>query len=358
MLSGTNAAHNMKKILLLSLLGFIACKKNVEIVEVPTEKQTSWMEVPGFTGTNRILLSSGRSDEALYLQQPYFFTEYKNSKITQYAAGLPTDIGIRLPISSRFTATAYSDTILRVFSNSNPITSPTGGYFNIKKIDPAAKVIQNLLATAYSKTMAINQNGVLAFFYTTGQPRFNLMLMKVTTSANYPYVDTVFTKIVHLEKTGIGAYIRQLATVNDYFLVEIPSQGLYKIREDGTVTKVEFLKAIDAFYAWQGKVYGHAEWGTAYVSDNNADSWQPFEGIPAFMTSSQFYTVKDSLIGASRDNIYTLKWENNRFTTRFLKNDGLENVQINGVEVLKDSVYVATTAGLFVKPVSTFFEGK
>lgn len=346
----------MKKILFLAFVGFLACKKSVEIVEVPTEKQTSWMEVPGFSGIGRIFLGSGRSDAALYFQQPYFFTEYKNSKITQYGAGLPTDIDIRLPISSQFTATAYSDTILRVFSNTNPITSPTGGYFNLKQIDPAARAIQTRAVPF--RAMAINENGVLALVYTTDQPQFNLLLMKVTTSANYPYVDTIFTRKVRIARTSVGAYIRQVETVGDYFLVGIPAQGLYKIREDGTVTKVEFLKAIDAFYAWQGKVYGHAEWGTAYISDNNADSWQPFEGIPAFMTSSQFYTVKDSLIGASRDNIYTLKWENNRFTTRFLKNDGLENVQINGVEVLKDSVYVATTAGLFVKPVAVFFEGK
>lgn len=346
----------MKKILFLALVGFIACKKNVEIVEVPTEKQTSWMEVPGFSGTGRILLGSGRSDAALYFQQPYFFTEYKNSKITQYGAGLPTDIDIRLPISSRFTATAYSDTILRIFSNTNPITSPTGGYFNLKQIDPAARAIQTRAVPF--RAMAINENGVLALVYATGQPHFNLLLMKVKTSADYPYVDTVFTKKVRIDKTSLAAYIRQVETVGDYFLVGIPGQGLYKIREDGAVTKVEFLKAIDAFYTWQGKVYGHAEWGTAYVSDNNGDSWQALEGIPAFMTSSGFYTVKDSLIGANRDNIYTLKWENNRFTTRFLKNDGLENVQINGVEVLKDSVYVATTAGLFVKPIAVFFEGK
>jgi hypothetical protein len=70
------------------------------------------------------------------------------------------------------------------------------------------------------------------------------------------------------------------------------------------------------------------------------------------------FTIKDSLIGVHRDNIYTLKWDNTNYTTRFLKNDGFENVKINGIEVLKDSVYVATTSGLFVKSVKAFFEGK
>ncbi len=76
------------------------------------------------------------------------------------------------------------------------------------------------------------------------------------------------------------------------------------------------------------------------------------------MTTSNYYVIKDSLVGAYRDSLFTLKWSGSSYTQRFLKNDGAEGTSINGVEILRDSVFIATTSGLFAKPVSTFFEGK
>ncbi len=74
------------------------------------------------------------------------------------------------------------------------------------------------------------------------------------------------------------------------------------------------------------------------------------------MTTSNYYNIKDSLVGAYRDNLFTLTWSGSNYTQRFLKNDGVENTRINGVEILRDSVYIATTSGLFAKPTSTFFD--
>jgi hypothetical protein len=348
----------MKKVLLLCLTLF-ACKKTIEIVEVPVEKKNSWAEIKSFSGTDRVFLSSGRSDNALYLQQPYFFTEYMPNTPTQYAAGLPTNIDIRLPIAKDFTALAYNDTMLRVMSNTNPITFPTGGYFNLKQIDPSVTSIQTRFFSLF-KSMAINKNDIVLLNYNNNKPSnpFTFILMKIKTGREYPYVDSIYSKTITLPRTGIGGYVRHMAAVKDFFLVEIPSEGLFKIKEDGTFKKTSSMKTLDAFYEWQGKIYAHAEWDTVYISTDDGDTWQSYSGIPNFMTLSEFYTVKDSLIGVHRDNIYTLKWNNPNYTTRFLKNDGLENVRINGVEVLKDSVYVATTSGLFVKSVTAFFEGK
>jgi hypothetical protein len=349
----------MKKMLLLSILGFLACKKTIEIVEVPVEKKNSWAEIKNFSGTNRLFLSSGRSADAIYLQQPYFFTEYKPNNVTQYGAGLPTDITIRLPINNQFTAQAYSDTFLRIMSHLNPIASPTGGYFNLKQVDPSLTNIQTRFSTLF-KSMAINKNDIVLLNYNNNRPSnpFTFMLMKVKTSLIFPYADSVFTKIITLPRTGTGAYVRHIAAVKDFFLVEIPAEGLFKIKEDGTFKKTSSMKTLDAFYEWQGKIYAHAEWNTVYISTDDGDTWQSYSGIPQFMTLSEFYTVKDSLVGVNNDNIYTLKWNNENYATRFLKNDGLENVKINGIEILKDSVYVATTSGLYVKSLGLFFEGK
>jgi hypothetical protein len=76
------------------------------------------------------------------------------------------------------------------------------------------------------------------------------------------------------------------------------------------------------------------------------------------VTTSNYYLVKDTLVGAYSDNMFTLTWSGSNYKQRFLKNDGIENTRINGIEILRDSVYAATTSGLFAKPVSKFFEGK
>jgi hypothetical protein len=95
-----------------------------------------------------------------------------------------------------------------------------------------------------------------------------------------------------------------------------------------------------------------------FISADNGENWQEYSGINDMMTTSQYYTVKDSLVGTYRDVLFTLKWNGLNYYMRFLKNDALAGTRINGVEVLRDSVYAATTSGLFVKPVAAFFDGR
>src|SRR5688572_32842818 len=120
-------------ILTCTFLMFFSCRKKVEVKEVEVDRKYSWTELKRFTGTEKIFLSSGGSTDALYFQQPFFFTELRNqnenSGITIYGAGLPTDIYLRVPISANYTAYPYSDTVLRVFNNANPTVTPSGGYF-------------------------------------------------------------------------------------------------------------------------------------------------------------------------------------------------------------------------------------
>ncbi len=349
--------------IIFSLFLFLSCKKKIEIIEVPVDKKYSWTEIKRFTGTEKIFLSSGSSTDAIYLQQPYFFTEVRNQNIntgiTVYGASLPTDIATRIPITGNFCAFPYSDTILRVINNLNPTVSPSGGYFNLKQIDSTLTSIQKYYNIMF-KSMVINKNGTLLLAYynnRVSQP-FTFMMLKIKTNSSYPYIDTLFSKTITITRTSIDAYIRHISAVNDYFLIDLSGNGIYKIIEDGTFNKVYNSATVDAFYEWQGKVYAHAEWDRLLISTNNGDTWQEFSGINSSMTTSNYYVIKDSLVGAYRDNLFTLKWSGSSYTQRFLKNDGAEGTSINGVEILRDSVFIATTSGLFAKPVSTFFEGK
>ena len=93
-------------------------------------------------------------------------------------------------------------------------------------------------------------------------------------------------QIINVERTSryVSSYIHIMTAVEDYFLIDCGDEGIYKIREDGTISRVNQL--------------------------------------------------------------------------RTLKNDGLEQVSINGVEQLGDTVYLGTTSGLFKRPLSKFFETK
>lgn len=356
----------MKHKFTLALAGLfliVACEKRTEILEIPTEKKYSWIEKKRFTGTEKIFLSSGRGTSSIYLQQPYSFTALSNQNtttaITVFAAGLPTDIEIRMPINGDFCAFPFSDTTLRVINNAQPLVSPSGGYFNLKKIDPSLSSIQKYYYTLF-KSMAINKNGalLLAYFNNRASQPLTFMLLKIKTSPTYPYVDTLFTKKIAIPKTGVDAYVRHIAAVNDYFLLDLSSNGIYKIKEDGSFNRVYGPATIDAFYEWQGKIYGHGEGDRLLISSNNGDSWQEFGGINSSMTFSNYYVIKDSLIGVYRDNLFTLKWNDSNYKQRFLKNDGVEGTRINGVEILGDTVFLATTSGLFVRPLKVFFENK
>lgn len=349
---------------IIILAGISSCSKNQEFKEIEVDKKYSWTELKRFSGTERIFLSSGSSAEMIYLQQPYFFSAVQgqniNSGITTYAAGLPTDIEIRLPITANFTAFPFNDTVLRVINNTVPTVSPSGGYFNIRKIDPSLTKIQKYFNILF-KVMAVNKNGTLLLAYENNRPSrpLTLMMLKIkTNNTGFPDVDTVYSRTVAIPRTNGEAYIRHMAAVDDYFMVDLSGNGIYKIREDGSATRVFSPATVNAFIDWKGKTYALAEESRLLISEDNGDNWQEYSGNNSVMTASNYYSLKDSLVGAYRDNIFTLNWSGSTYKLRFLKNDGVEGTRINGIEILRDTVYLATTGGLFTKPVRSFFDSK
>jgi len=352
--------------LLLFALILSACKKKIEVIkEVPVEKKTSWLEVKTFTDTRKIILSSGSNANAIYLQHPFFFTEFRSTDsingMTSWGAALPTDVAIKLPIAPLFFATPLlvNSSVLLVKSNNAPIASPSGGAYDLKQLDSNATSIKAYFGPLF-KCMAINKDNMLLVPYYNKRVdnAFTFWLFSIKVSTNYPYIDTFYSRPVVIPKTRIDGDIRHIAAVDTYFLIDLTDEGIFKVYENGTVKKVFPSRVVDAFYKWNGNVYAQVEWGKVLVSSDNAETFQEFDGVNDLMTLSRYTVVKDSLVGANHDVIFTLKWNNTNYTTRVLKNDGFEGTYINGIEVLHDSVFVATTSGLFVKPLSKFFESK
>jgi hypothetical protein len=351
----------MKNYLLsLIILTVVAsCKKRVEIREVEVEKKTSWTPSTHFTGTQRIMLSSGRSADAIYLQQPFHFSEARSANdISIFAALLPTDISIRIPISADIFAFPLNDTVLVVKNNTRSNFNTGNAYFNLRQLDPSLLSIDKHFMSLF-KCMAITNDKALLVSYQNNLPGrpHAFFLFKMATSNTLPFADSVYSKKIAIPRTA-STIIRSMTAIGDYFLVDLSDEGIFKIRQDGSFAKVHTPVFVDAFYEWKGKIYGHAEQNKVIVSENNGESFQEFSGLPFEYTAAGFYPVKDSLVGAFRDNLFTFKWSGPNYTARAIKNDGLENTTINGIEILRDTVYVATTSGLYIKPVSTFFEGK
>lgn len=353
-------------LLVLATVFLLAACKKIEYRDVPVEveKKTSWTEIKRFSGTERVFLSSARSANALYFQQPFHFTELRNADVnsgmTVYGASLPTDLRIRIPVSAAFYVAPYpySPTAIVVRNNESPVTSPSGGFYDVKQFDSTCTGVQTSYLNLF-KCMTVNSNGTLLLAYEnnrTGQP-FTFLMLKIKALRDYPYVDTVFSRKVAVPRTTLS-YVRFLKAVDDYFLLDLSSEGIFKIKEDGSFRRVHSPAVVDAFYAWKGRVFAHAEWSKLLISEDNGDSFQSYSGGNTAMTLSQYTEIKDSLVGAYRDQLFTLRWEGNNYSMRFLKNDGLESTTVNGVEILRDSVYAATTSGLYVKPLARFFDSK
>jgi hypothetical protein len=155
-----------------------------------------------------------------------------------------------------------------------------------------------------------------------------------------------------------GAFVRNIAAIDDCFLVYVSGAGIYKINQNGTFRQVYSPVTVDAFYKWNNTVYAPVEYNKILTSTDNGDSWQMATGTPDHFTLANYYTVGDSLVGVHQSNLFSLRWNGPRFSSRFLKNDGLERARITGIETLRDTVYVATTSGLFTRSVKQFFESK
>ena len=345
-------------------LALTACKKEVEtqiqVKEVEVEKKASWTEVPSLYGLARVIMSTGTDGNAIYLQQPNAFTRLVSQKplsgLVTAAGPLPADVNVRLPIARSFFAYPDTDTSLTICRNREPLSSRA--YFSLRRFDPAALRFSTGLFSL-SKRMAINENNYLLIPYENKRPdrAFTFVLAAVQAGALGSGPVMLYPGPVVIPRTNSsGTYLRYLVAIDNYFLASFGDGGIYKIKQDGTFRQVYGATLVDAIYKWNNTLYGPIEHNEIITSTDNGETWQKSSGTPLQFTVASYYAVKDSLVFTYGSSLYTLRWNGPRYTMRQLKNDGLERATITGIEYLRDTVYVATTSGLFVRPVKTFFD--
>ena len=357
-------------------LALSGCKKEVEVLvketKVEVEKKYSWSEHSQPKGSERIILSLGTGPNSLFMQQPESFSTliYRGKAITytSYSAGATNDLRVRVPITERFFPAPLNDSVVVIYSTLNPNETRLSKYIRIKQLDPTVTHVLNTFPQ-YLKFGAINRNGYLLFAYENSAPgrplTFVLSQVQVASAAGLPLQAT--SRRISIPRNPSSAqFFRNITAIEYYFLVAVDGAGIYKIKQDGSVQLVDIANGrgpIDAFYKWKGRVYAIVEHNEIMVSDDDGVAWTRYFGLPGYFSYTSYHVVRDSLVGVSHPprggvSLFTLRWDGLRYFARFLKDDGLSRAEVTDLQQLQDSVYVATTSGLFVQPVSTFFETK
>jgi len=351
-------------LLFLLLVGLgTACKKE-KVVEktIEIEKEYSWKEVKtGLFGINHVILSTGHSADALYFQLPQGYAEFKNGKVINlFDPDLPTDITVRIPITAQYYAyPGFANLSVIVRQNKFAGMPQAQLYMAPKAIDTSFEGIKTNY-TDQLPCIAINKNNtvMLAYINSPFKGFAGFMLMGVTDNVpNYPGTDTTFTRVIHIPQLGYIDKTAFMIAIDNYFLVEIYDEGVYKIDENGSYKKVSGPMYISSLYTDKGIIYSLTTLDKVYASADG-ESWTYIADIPSFMRMSTYYHVGDSVIGTYFDQLFTLNINSQKYSTRPLKFDGLETKKITGIETLNDTVYVATTSGLFMRPLQAFFEKK
>lgn len=345
------------------LLVFLAagCRKETVVELKEIVKQASWQETGPLAGLERVILSTGHDSKALYLQQPNTFSRFSGGGRPtgdfRAVGRLPADVMIRLPIGRDFHAYPASDSLLVICRNNEPFNYEA--YVHLRRVDPTALRFTTRLFSL-SKCMAINENNYLLSPYETNRSAsaITFLLTAVTPGSPGTPVTSRSRLLTIPVANSAGNYVRNVAAIDNYFLVNLGNAGLYKIYENGTFRQVYGVALADAFYKWQGTLYAPVEYNQILTSQDAGETWQLSTGTPDHFTLASYYPVGDSLVGVYGTSLYSVRWQGARYATRFLKNDGLERTTITGIEYLRDTVYVATTAGLFARSLKTFFESK
>ena len=359
--------------LLTALLALSGCKKEIDtqIHLKELTKRYSWTENTWLHGSERIVLNLGTAPDGLFMQQPAYFSSfvYQGSRLEHktFLAGLTSDLSLRMPINGRFFAAPVNDSLVAIFSSRNPVITSFTAYLHLRQLDPAVARIARPFPD-YSPFGAVNQNDYLLFGYenqASGQP-FTFVLSHIQAPLVSGLPVRVSSQRVAIPRTRAGQFFRNITAVDDYFLVAIDGAGLYKVQQDGRVQRVlgpGGTDGIDAVFKWQGKVYATVEYNQLLVSADDGATWTRYAGLPDVFNFTSYGVVQDSLVAVSHlagagNALFTLRFDGARYHARFLKNDGLERAEVTSLAQLRDSVYIGTTSGLFVRPVNRFFESK
>lgn len=358
-----------------------ACKEEVEPLAVPT-KTTAWAEVAQLPGSDKIIVQLVPAGNVLYLQTPGYLGTFvpqptpPQRYVSAYSmlwSPLPYDLRDRLPMNARFFLNRGQpgDSLPQAYPTdyhapSNPLCE-----IHLRRLDPHAVRYVDNLKGPYFAFGALNRNDYALLAYLTDRPGdhdLHLVLSKLTSDARLatPVAATSQTLSAPLDNPAASGGNVSLVAVDDYFLVCAYNSGFFKVRQDGTITKVYSSPFAGAatFYQYRGTLYAvESDGRNGLVTSTDAgETWQYRQGVPDFFRASTYYVVGDSLVGITHEidtnSLFTLRWNGTQYRVRELNNAGLGKADFTDLAQVGDTVYLGTTNGLFKRPLRTFFESR
>lgn len=354
----------MKKIRLFVLMitaALSSCReeiiKEVEVVK-EVEKKTVWKQKRLFDGISKIKTNSFTTNDHIYFYGPQFFSSVDDGDEIMHAfTRLPYPEFFRLPISNDFFIEVENE-MIRLASTTQPVWDEGAEWIDMKEIAEDYISI-NLGNSPKQGALAISNANQLFVPIVSNNPEHDLVayIFKVTKPG--PFEKLIVSDPIRVqidnpsESNSQLVYTAKAIGENFFFSVE---GGTYLIEPDGSYTKVldEYIAQVFA----NGNVTYGLKYDEIFLSNDNGFHWTPYAGIPSLFSISDFTTVGDSLVGYSQSTLFTLKMTDTKYTLRFLVNDGLETNDITSVSQFKDSVYVATYSGVFVRSANGFFDTK
>lgn len=355
-------------ILLFILIFFmglhISCKrKSTEII-----KSNSWKEIIGLKGAQKYIVSGGKLDSVLRFQSLLNMIDvYESNKIISYSNGYDGEDDFKYKMF-------YSKSIQAVIKGEKLILlnnkSRIGLEYNLKQYD--STFLSRMAPYIYTSNYIVgNNNNTLLFAYNNnrkGNP-LTFLMMKFSVSNFGCTLD--YTKKIEFDT---NTTLRSIHAFSDYFLLNLGNQpnsqrGLYKLTENGDI-KLLSSDESGPIFEFNNQIYANKLYRSYGIfSNNNSGSFDSNFSIidnNGFLDIyCQFKTIQDSLVAFQGDKIFKLKYNNTSSLTKSLmydiihyKNDGLENLQINDIEILNNIVYVATSNGIYYKTAQDFFNNK
>ncbi|MBC6697626.1 hypothetical protein [Hymenobacter sp. BT190] len=366
----------------ISLLTTVACTKEVEKIVVQ-DKMYSWAEVKQLFGSQKIIVQMTQDASSLYLQQLGYLGRLTPlpgavgpnqpgyyGAVTQIFQPLPYDLRSQIPMNAQFylKPVGNDNTILRAFPTTYSPPDNFPADINLRRLDPtAAEFVINQSSPPYFGFGAITRNNVSLVGYSVAPAdrALHLVLSRLTLESGVPKGPVTVTSRV-LAVPLLQAHPYTITAIDDYFLVNVITQGLYKISESGQVKQVMASSdaAIVSYHKYKGLMYAINNSGQngVFISSDDGETWQLRNGVPNYFTFSTFHAVGDSIVGITHgienNSLYTLRWQGNTPRVRELKNDGLNRTDFTDLAQLGDTVYLSTTSGLFKRPLSSFFENR
>lgn len=360
--------------LLATLLVITSCRKEVEkLVVQQVDKQYSWAAVrsPYFTDNGQIILGLSQDATSLYLQQPGRLGRLtprpsgQQAYVSASLPPLPTDLRLRIPLTPDFFVFDYfrQDSVLEVRPTQDPVTQGYADVIRLRRLDPLAVSFEPNYFDFW-RFGAVSRNNYLLFGYNTSlsfnDPSLRFVLAKVMAPPTQPVrVQARTLKIPRPVGLG-GGYIRWIAAIEDYFLVNCGQAGLFKVSEAGAVKQVYGSTLSDACYQWHGTLYLVEEYSSVLRSLDDGETWQRYSTPANSFDFTTYHPIGDSLVvathGVGTTSLFTLRWDQLTYTLRPLKTDGLSGGAISGLALLGDTVYLSTTSGLYRRPLNKFFE--